>query len=47
MTVAVHSVGWLAATVSGEQLTVVRVGREPPTFTVVIPLLPAWVESPP
>ncbi len=46
VTVAVHVVAWLITTVEGEQLTAVALVRRL-TVTVVLPELPACVESPP
>jgi hypothetical protein len=46
VTVAVHVDGVLTASVPGEQLALVEVERRS-TVTAWLPLLPAWVESPP
>lgn len=45
VTVTVHVVGWLIATVEGEHATLVVVVRTV-TVIVAVPLLPEWAASP-
>lgn len=45
VTVALHNVAVPAATLLGEQLTLVEVERVV-TLTGMLPLLPVWVKSP-